>query len=228
MDELREKYLQGKLSAAEQKAFEEGLSAHEKEELAAELGIRAGLENGFRNELRNKVAGFEDRKRTVRRINPAYISIAASIFLVSSLVLYFTRDQTPLFDQYYEVYPNYEVTAVRGEDDLSSREQAYAAYDAGDFSTAIKAFSQLDSLVSADYFFRGICYIQVTEYDKALADLDMVISIKDKDYETASIWYTALIHLKLENDDKAVPLLRELSNGASEFAITSKELLAQI
>ncbi|WP_425393069.1 hypothetical protein [Ekhidna sp.] len=228
MDELREKYLQGKMTEADQKAFEEGLSSDDREELASELGIRVGLERGFRNELKEKVAGFEKRKNKIRRINPAYISIVASLFLVASLVLYFTNDQTTLFDQYYETYPNYEVTTVRGEEDPSNRERAYLAYDQGDFSGAIQAFNTLDSMSSADYFFRGISHIQVTNYKEALTDLNEVLRLEDTDYRTASLWYKALIHLKLENEAAAIPPLEELSKGESEFATVSTELLAKL
>ncbi|WP_421763534.1 tetratricopeptide repeat protein [Ekhidna sp.] len=228
MDELREKYLQGKMSEAEKKAFEKGLSPQEKQELAAELGIRAGLESSFRNELRDKVAGFEAQGKRVRRLNPAYIGIAASLFLVASFMLYFKGDQKSLFDQYYEVHPNFELTTVRGNEDPTTREKAYAAYDIGDFSGALAAFNQLDSMQNADYFFRGVSLIQLTEYKKALADFDVVINQKDKDYEVAATWYTALIHLKSENKEFAIPLLKTLSEGESEFAEISQKLLAQL
>lgn len=228
MDDLREKYLQGKMTEAEQKAFEEGLSAQEKEELAVELGIRSGLESGFRKELRDKVGGFEERGRIARSINPAYIGIAASLFLVASLVLYFTRDQTPLFDQYYEVYPNYEVTTVRGEEDPNSRERAYIAYDMGDYAGAIAAFSELDSLSGPDYFFRAICFIQLEDYEAALDDLSTSSVKADKNYSKAAQWYTALIYLKLENEQDAIPLLQSLSEGNSEFAEASSELIGQL
>lgn len=228
MDELREKYLQGKMTKAEQAAFEKNLSTEEKEELATELGIREGLESGFRRELLDQVAGFEEKGQEVRRINPAYISVAASLFLVATLVLYFTRDQAPLFDQYYEVYPNYEVTTVRGEEDLSKREEAYLAYDAGNYQEAIDAFNQLDSLLAADYFFRGVSYIQAEEHQKALTDFQFVIKKNDEAYHDASIWYTALLHLKMEDEQKAIPLLESLSDGDSEFADTSNKLLAQL
>jgi len=228
MDELRDRYLQGKMSGAEQKAFEDELSSQEKKDLATELGIQAGLEYGFRNELRNKVTGFEARRSRAKKINPAYISIAASLFLVASLVLYFTRDQTSLFNQYYEVYPNYEITTVRGDESISSREKAYLAYDAGNYQKAIDIFSQLEALLPADYFFRGVSYIQVKEYQNALSDFEVVIDSEDKAYDNASVWYSALLFLKLENDKEAIPLLQSLSEGKSEFAIASKELLDKL
>lgn len=228
MHELREKYIQGKLSEAERKTFEESLSVQERLELATELGIQSGLEHGFRNELRTTVAGFEKRGSAVRRINPAYISIAASLFLVASLVLFFTREQTSVFDQYYEVYPNYEVTSLRGEVDSISRMTAYAAYDAGNFELAIEEFGKIDALSSPEFFFRGVCYIQTKNYELALTDFDEVLSGDDKNYRAAAIWYSALIHLKQKNKEKAIPLLKKLSEGESEFATVSVEVLERL
>lgn len=229
MDELRDKYLQGKLNEVERKAFEEGLSKEEREELAFELGVQEGLASGFRKELREKVAGFEKKEATVRKINPAYISIAASLFIVASLVLYFTREEQSLFDQYYELYPNYEVTVVRGEEAPSSRERAYLAYDMGDFATAITEFNKLDSLASPDYFFRGICHIQLQNYEEALSDLSQEVLKGDQDYADASIWYRALVNLKLNRNENAFDLLEKLSDSsqyAQKVTILKKELIA--
>jgi ABC-type Na+ efflux pump permease subunit len=227
MDDLREKYIQGKLTEAEQKAFENNLTSEERKEIAFELGVRDGLENQLKKELRNKVAGFESKKTRVRKLNPAYISIAASIFLVSSLILYFTRDQSSLFDQYYTVYPNYELTVVRGEEDLSDRQLAYAAYDNEDYENAISEFNKLETLVVADYFFRGISYVEVENYDLALVDFAQVMNSNEKEYGTASEWYSALIHIQLERKNLAIPLLEKLSAGNSEYAISSTRLLSE-
>lgn len=228
MDELREKYLQGKMTEAERESFEQSLSMEEKEELAIELGIQKGLESGFRAELREKMAGFEKKGKPVRRINTAYISIAASIFIVASLTLYFTRDQQSLFDEYYQPYPNYEVTTVRGEEDSTSRMAAYAAYDVGNYELAISKFNEMEDLTAPDFFFRGVSNIQIGKLEEALDDFNKVLSRDDEDYKNASIWYVALIHLKQKDHEQAIPLLEQLSEGQSEFATTSTELLGKL
>lgn len=225
MDELRNKYIQGKLSEPERQAFEEKLTSEEKKELAFELGVRDEI---VRNELRKKIAGFEEGNKRKRMINPTFISIAASIFLVASSVFYFTKEEESLFDQYYDLYPNYELTTTRNEENLSNRGMAYAAYDAGDYEVAIEEFNKLEILVAADYFFRGASYLQIMKYDSALVDFQKVIDLEDASYITPSIWYTALIHIKADNKEKAIPLLEELGAGQSEFAATSKALLAQL
>ncbi|MEP1035622.1 hypothetical protein [Ekhidna sp.] len=225
MDELRDKYLQGKLTEAEEEAFLKNLSDEERMELAYELGVR---DETTLREIRSRIQGFKDKNAHVRKINPAYIGIAASIFLAATLVFYFTGNQQPLFDQYYQVYPNYELTTVRNEENLSNRQLAYAAYDVGDYTVAIAEFNKLDSLGAPDHFFRGVSYIQIQNFEAAFIDFQQVIVLGDKSYENAAIWYSALIHIKLENNEKAIPLLEKLGSGQSDFAATSRELLAQL
>lgn len=225
MDELRNKYIQGKLSEPERQAFEQKLTSQEKEELAFELGVRDEI---VRKELREKIAGFEEGNKRKKMINPTVISIAASVFLVASSIFYLNKEEESLFEQYYDPYPNYELTTTRSEENLSNRGMAYAAYDAGDYKVAIEEFNKLEILVPADYFFRGASYLQIMDYNSALVDFQKVIELEDPGYKTPSIWYTALIHVKAGNKEKAIPLLEELGAGQSEFAATSKALLAQL
>lgn len=226
MDELLEKYLS--LSETERAAFEKELTPEQRAELAQELGIMEGLNEEFRKELKSKVSAFEERSHRVRKMNPAFIGVAASFLLISSLVVYLMRDETSLYDQYYEVYPNYEVTSLRGQEDSSIREKAYKAYDAGDFESARSAFNDIDSLVGADYFFRGISSIQLEDYSEALSDFKMVIEQSDQDYADAAEWYTALIRIKQDAQEAAIPILENLSKGQSEFAVVSTKLLEQL
>ncbi|WOK08063.1 hypothetical protein RT717_05380 [Imperialibacter roseus] len=228
MDEVREKYLQGKLTEAEKDAFEANLSPEEQEELAFELGVRERLEEELRKELRMKVAGFEKKVRPARRINPAYIGVAASLFLVASLAFYLTRQQESLFDEYYQPYPNYELTSVRGEQNLSDRQRAYQAYDDGKYEAAAASFGKLDSLSAPDYFFRGICLIQMNNDALAVADFQRVAAMNDQDYVEAANWYTALIYVKLNDKDRAKALLEILASGNSEMASSSRKLLDRL
>lgn len=228
MDELRERYLQGKLTEAEQRAFEETLSKEELEELALELGIREGLESGFRSELRRKVADFEKKDRAVKMIKPAYLGIAASLILAASLVFIFSGEDESLFEQYYKPYPNYEMTAIRGEEALTVRQKAYQSYDEEDYEAAIADFSRLDSLSGPDYFFRGICNVETNSDEQALADFDRVITMREDDYKEAASWYTALLYVKLKERHRAKPLLKQLGDGNSEFAADARKLLSRL
>lgn len=228
MEDKFERYIQGKFSKEERIAFEAEMTPTQKEEAAFELGLRGSYEEKYSDELRKKVVGFENKHSKVRRINPAFVGIAASLFLVASLVLYFNRDQSSLFDQYYEVYPNYELTSLRGEDDLTIRQDAYLAYDKQDYEEAIASFDKLDTMMASDHFFKGISLMELKNEKSAIEAFNSAIQLKDKNYTDASIWYTALIYLKLEKTEDALPILEELSKGKSEFAKNAEELLDQL
>ncbi|MEQ8808431.1 MAG: hypothetical protein RIE59_05130 [Imperialibacter sp.] len=228
MDEAREKYLQGKLTEVERKAFEENLSLEEQQELAFELGVRDRLEGELRQELRAKIEGFEKKARPVRKINPTYIGIAASLFLVASVAFFLTRQEESLFNEYYKPYPNYELTSVRGEQNINGREKAYQTYDEGEYEAAIPAFGTLDSLSAPDYFFRGIFYIEKNKEALALTDMEQVLRMKDEDYSEAATWYIALIYVKMNDAKSAIPLLESLESGNSEIAANSKKLRSEL
>lgn len=226
MSDIRTQYLQGKLAPEEMRAYESSLSEEELKELAFEVGVQEGIVDRSKKNIREQLQEFESKGKRGSHWNYSYVGIAASIFAVATITFYLSRSQPSLYDQYYEVYPNYEVTSLRGSDDPSIREEAYLAYDQGNFGEAIRVFNALDSLSSADVFFRGICHIQQTNYEDALFDFAAVISTKEPNYYEAAVWYTALIHLKQEDKAKATPFLQELSLGNSEFSKASMELLA--
>lgn len=228
MDELRDKYLQGKLSEEERKAFEENLSSEERKELATELGIGRGLEGGFRKELKDKVASFENKRNKSRSINYTYIGVAASLILVASLVFIFSKEEQSLFDQYYQPYPNYEVTAVRGEEDPDLRESAYLAYDKQDYENALRTFNSMDELSEPDYFFRGICLLETGYNEGALSDFEKVISAQNKDYAYPSKWLSALIYLRMDEETLAKQFLESLINDDSEYSEKAIEILGKL
>lgn len=228
MDELKEKYLQGKLTEDEQRAFENDLSEKEAEELAFEMGIRDGLQNQIQSDLRKKVASFEHGAKRSKFTKPAYLSIAASVLIAVSFVFYFNREPRSLFDQYYSVLPNYELTTERGEEKATNRASAYIAYDNGNYSEAIAQFNNMDSLTTPDLLFRGISYIQEENYELALNDLERVINKQNQDYQDASKWYTSLLYLKLGRRSQATQLLEDLRAENSTYKIQANELLGKL
>lgn len=226
MDELLEKYLS--LKESERGAFEKTLSSEQRADLARELGIMEGLNEEFRKELRSKVGAFEQKSDRAKKMNPAFVGIAASFLLVSIFTAYLLRDKESLFDQYYEAYPNYELTALRGEEDLTPREEAYKAYDAADYELAIRQFTALASRHLADEFFLGMAYIEAKKPKKALQSLQKVIIAGNEDYLDAAMWYAALVYLSLEEDEEAREFLNDLVNKSSDWASSADELLNQL
>lgn len=230
MDELRDRYLQDKLTEAERVAFEEGLSTQEKEELALEIGVREGLRNEFRKEIKTTLQGFEEKKKPTVYWRPVYTGIAASILLLGICIPILLDRDTPsgMFEEYYTVYPNYELTTTRDQEQLNPRLIAYAFYDQAAYEKSIRAFSQLDKMLPADLFFRGMANLAKANYESAMTDLQSVIEKKDKDYSEPALWYLALIHIKQEQPEKAVSMLNKLKESSTTYADQASELLKEL
>jgi len=226
MSDLLEKYMN--LGDKEKKSFEKHLTKEEKQELAHELGIMEGLTQSFRQELKSKVSAFEDKSTRAKQMNPAYIGIAASFFLVAFVTVYFLKGNKPVFEEYYELYPNYEVTALRGKEGVSSRQKAYQSYDKGLYEQAYAQFNDLESPVKADYFFSAMSCIELEKYDVAIDNLNHVIVSRDSDYYNAAQWYSALVFIKTEKLDQARELLKVLKESNSEYTNQAQKLFNEL
>ena len=226
MDSQRDQYLQGKLSDDESARFEASLSEEERQELAIELGIRDGLNEGFREEIKEQLKTYESKRTIFGTINPIYYA-AAVLVLVVGVTIVFNAKDNDLFSQNYEVYPNYELTTVRGSDAVLPREQAYQAYDLGDYDLAIVAFNQMEALTTPDYFFRGLCYIETKKFDLAISDLQSVQDL-DGDYRDAASWYLSIVLVQQERYDEAKLLLEKLTKNSNEYSKESEVLLKKL
>ncbi len=225
MTEVREKYLLGKLTEKEKADFEASLSKEEKAELAYELGVQAALVDESRDLLRKKVAGFEDRYTKAKKVNWAYMSVAASFLIVATFTVLLLNTQPStgeLYDEYFELYPNYEVPIVRGEAEgtITDRERAYQLYDTGKFQESAEKFELLDPMMDSDKFFLAMCYMKLSKWEAAKTKLAEV-SNGTTDYAETANWYIALIYLQLDQSEKSVEVL---SNVTGEYAEKAKLL----
>ncbi len=231
MSEHSDNYMQGKLSQEELKAFETELSEKEKEELAFEIGAGEGVKEELRNKLKTQVKDFESRASQKKQgIRPAWIGgISASLILLVGVVYIFsTGNDGSLYGEYYESYPNYEMTITRGEEDLSTIQQAYQAYDTKDFTKAERLFTDFlneESNVPAQ-FFLGMSRMELEKFDQAIDAFEQVIG-SEGDYRDAALWYAALASIKLENQQAAIQLLDQLSDS-KEYRIQANDLKSEL
>ncbi|MEP5611900.1 MAG: tetratricopeptide repeat protein [Cyclobacteriaceae bacterium] len=223
-----EKYIQGTLTDEERKAYEEEMTSEEKKEAAFEIGMRSAVEEKSRDELREKISSFEGKKAT-SQIKPAYLAIAATIALVATFTFLLRPESGSLFDQYYESYPNYEFTALRGDETSNLKEKAYSAYDLKDYDLAASTFTELLKENAEDQpaqFFRGLCFLETGNYQDGLSDLRKVAE-SENDYQEAAIWYSALIQTRLKNTVEARELL-DLLSDSQEFGERAKALSKEL
>lgn len=231
MTERSENYLQGKLGEEEQKLLRESLSKEEKEELAFEAGVSDAIQEDLRERLKSQVQGFESRAETKQRnARPVWIGgIAASlILLVGAIYIFNTQNSSTLYDDYYEPYPNYELTVTRGEEDLSVLQEAYLAYDLEDYKRAERLFSNaltMEENLPAS-FFQGMSRMELQKFGLAVDSFSPVLATEG-DYKEAAMWYAALANLKLERSDLAISILDQLEDS-NEYRTQVKRLIKEL
>lgn len=229
MTEKRERYVQGKMSPEEAQAFLSELTSEEQQELAFELGVKEGIGDKLRSDLREQVGQFEisARNKTESRFRP--LSIAASILLLIGLSYWYFLSSSSLYEEYYSVYPNYEVTALRNNDDLTIREQAYLAYDDGRYHAAIDLFDQLivENNDLPAHFFKGLGHLELGQMKEGQQHFLEVINAGHPDYEDAAIWYLALTYIKKDQYPEAKAWLQRLENS-EDYSSLSKELASRL
>ncbi len=214
MSDKLDKYIQGKLSEEDRQSFESQMSPEEREDAAFELGVKSEIE---RDVLRAKVSEFESRRSTglIRR----YIGIAASVILIASFSYVILSDKSDLYDQYYSGYANFEHTVVRGEMSESLKDQAYRAYDLGQFELSVSIFQDLIAKDPANipaHFFRGMSLMEIGKFEEAINSFEVVVRA-DSEYKEAALWYSALGFVKIGNQAKARIFLNQLIDS-EEYA----------
>lgn len=84
--------------------------------------------------------------------------------------------------------------------------------------------NQKDDIAASLY--SGISYMEIHKYSKASDKFATVIQGKDNLFLHQVKWYMAMCHVKLNNKEKALALLGELSQESSSFfMISNRELI---
>lgn len=157
--------------------------------------------------------------------------IAASIaVLIGFAGAFFLWNLAPskdtIYSSYFQPYNNVVAPIVRDQANLSEKAKAFALYEQGSYRKAIDGFEVLsakDSLSPATLnFYKANAYMQLQEFEKAKSLLQMVVD-EHKEWKAESLWYLALISLKLEDIDTAKSYLNRLQQS-NENAFKKKEV----
>ena len=63
----------------------------------------------------------------------------------------------------------------------------------------------------------GICQLELGQFEDALATFQKMINDPNHLYHEQGIWYSALIHLQLNNTSQAQPLLQSISGDKTNY-----------
>ena len=159
--------------------------------------------------------------------------IAASIVILIGLVgSFFVFNQDPssdeLYQTYFTPYSNVVAPVVRDQVSLDKKASAFALYERGEYRQAIvemDALTNQDSVSAATRdFYMANAYMQLQEFSEAQKLLQKVVD-QNNEWKDESLWYLALVSLKLKNTDTSIMYLKELQTSSDVFKSEVETLL---
>lgn len=221
-EDLIRKYFNGELSDSERVEVE--LRQLEDTEFALLMtdfqSTRDGIRLARKQELKERLREIESTRKSKRR---KLIAIAASIAIVLGVggVLVWNQGKVSsneLYAEYYEPYPNVYAPITRDGDPTSDLEKAFALYEQGEYSKALKGFNQ-ELEVNDDQdvlFYKAIALIQL-EKTKEAEGILASIQLEKSSYSPQILWYESLLFIKNEQYEKAKSKLKELDGMNSGY-----------
>lgn len=232
-----EKYLKGELTEQEMSEFEDVMrgDAEAQEQVAQHKQLLRGLEIGFNKELKELLIEEESKIQDTpvqkpSRIKSLYPLMGLAVAVALLIITFFTlRDDSlnpeELYAQYYKVYPNVESPVSRSE---SSEMNPFAAYEAGDYTTAMANFTEMhtsDPENPALLFYSGMCQLELGQPKSAVELFHEVVNMQSKKYTRPAMWYQSLAYLKSGSIKNAKNLLEQLLREDDVYATKANEIL---
>jgi tetratricopeptide (TPR) repeat protein len=235
-----EEYLRGELSPEEQASFESSLEEDSelREKVEIHRKIRNGIEMGFNKELKDLLIEEESKlprpkDNDTNRIRTLYpiIGVAAAISLL--IIAFFTLrtenvDNSELFAEYYQPYPNVEAPISRSEDNESN---PYALYEKGAYAEALNQFSEIQSInfdEPAIIFYAAICQLELGLTDDSISSFKQLLELEANKYTRPAKWYLALVYLKSDQSSQAISYLNELTTFDDVYAKRAIQILSEV
>ena len=229
-----ETYLEGKLSPENKMAFEKQLKEDpllfkevEKHRKIQEA-ISATAVLDFRKKIQN-IERQQEKNYSSKRSNNLWWRMAAVLLIflgVSSLLWLQLQNESDLFKEYYSLYPVEDTMRGTKAPDIDESLQDYVN---GDHVMAIpKIKSLLKAYPEKEIFklYLGNSYLNTSQESKALRIFNQ-FSEKSPFYEDA-LWYTALVHLKLEDIPKTKRILEQVIQYQGVYKNKAAKLLKEL
>ena len=248
-----EKFLDGKMSTEEKREFENKLSTEQS--LKAMMTDMNLLVEGIKmSAAQTSMEEKSDRLKFFTEINdiekdafeiqapetkvvPMYrkpwaLSAAASILLLVTLTFYLMRDQTPINEQlytaYFEPFDSPGSGLTRGTNEVTIKNEAYQAYDNGNYKVAAQLFEQIinEKEDAIAQLCLGNAYLEQNDIAKAEKIFTDMLT-KHSELITQAKWYLALTYLKENKLERAKAILWQISKS-STYGEKSQKLLKEL
>ena len=112
------------------------------------------------------------------------------------------------------------------ESSYDARQRAFAAYGAGDFSTAREWFEK--AVPDPELlFYQGVTQYFLGQHDDASQNLKKAAELERR-WQLPALWYQANIALKTEKEQQARDALNQIVSAKREFEVKARDLLNQL
>jgi tetratricopeptide (TPR) repeat protein len=218
-----ESYLEGMLTQQERQEFEQQMEtdpalalAYQQQlaileaiEYQGNERLRPQLDQIYREEVLGERADTPIRKiRIFQRL-----AVAASLLLVLSVGLWLLL-RAPAHERLFTAYYERPAATMFRDGQTSESEEALNAYQDDRFAEAIEQLEELDqsgTTTPEDLLVLGISYLEVDNYQEARSTLQRLED--NPNWLDAATWYLALIYLRQNQSEEAIPMFRALADG---------------
>jgi len=165
-----------------------------------------------------------------------WLKIAAICLLFLLPILYFApsifqpTSSPQLASTYFEA-PRDLVSVTRSTETLNQQQKiwlkANEQYQQKNYTAALGLMEQLpnsDTLALA----KGLCHYLQNQTSQAIPFFQKVVQTPRSGFDTKASWYLALSYLKLEKNNKAIPLLQKLEKESVGFHEEAVKILKEI
>lgn len=208
------------LNEAESQELGQLLEQEEGKQFHAEyLAIREGLVSAGRDSMKSTIQTWEAEVKNppsearIRRI-PMWGRLVAVAAAITMLVLIFqpsgTDGRLALMRELSQPYPNVLMPVERGSQAETTLEEAFAAYEAGQYAEAIRLFGEADTASHDLDFYRANALKANNMTPQALKLFVTIIGTESQFAEQAQ-WYQAMLLWELGQQDEAEEIIQRIA-----------------
>lgn len=191
--------------------------------------IESLIEEKFNLELRSRIANRLQVEHSIKkgrsskkifRLLPVLSGIAAS-FLV--LFMFINNRHTSDIQHHVFVIESIDNKLVhpgqtKGEaGNEVNRNLAIALFNKQDYTESYSAFSQIESPIEEDLFYKAMCQFYISDFESAHSELLPLLKTDSSFYEEVR-WFLAITELKLGDHQSAKELLSGISKKEWNYA----------
>ncbi|EDP94946.1 hypothetical protein U8527_15425 [Kordia algicida OT-1] len=238
-EELIQKYIQGTLDEVEQKQFDTLLKSNpEFANAVAEFkNVHAAISSHEKDQLKSHLQTFEatqEASEATEKPSRSYKRLAIAIVLLlffgllGNYIIQQANTNEILYATYFEPYPNALQPVTRGPSDGMLLTEATRAYEAKNYEEAIKTFDLIQAgLDNPDVeisFYKAMSLLNLGKEKEAL-DILREIKHQKTRFTPQIYWYGALIHVKFDENEKALKALNYLDEIQTTYKAKQRAIL---